>query len=451
MGTTTQAKAPLFTRSALVALIWPLFLEQTLSVTMGMADTLMVAGVGEAAVSSVSLVDSLNILIIQILAALATGGAVVASQYMGRRDQESAQRSAAQLYSVLAISTVAVGVLCLALSRPILRGVFGSIDDEVMHYAQQYFIISAISYPFIGLYNGGAALFRAQGNSRISMLASLVMNVINIGGNALLIYGFGMGVVGAALATLIGRVFAAVWILWQNQNIHNPLRVAGFADLRPRKEPIMKVLAIGVPSGLENGMFQIGKLCVSSLTSTLGTAAIAANAVANNLDGMGTIPGKALGLAMITVVGRCIGAGDSEQAVYYTKKLMVWAYIAMGVFNGAILLFLPQIVSIYALSGATMQLAILLVQIHAGFAILLWPASFVLPNALRAANDVKFTMVTSILSMAIWRLGFSYLIGVHMGLGAIGVWIAMVVDWVCRVVCFVLRFRSGVWKTKYIA
>ena len=183
--------------------------------------------------SSVSLVDSLNILIIQILAALATGGAVVASQYMGRRDQESAQRSAAQLYSVLAISTVAVGVLCLALSRPILRGVFGSIDDEVMHYAQQYFIISAISYPFIGLYNGGAALFRAQGNSRISMLASLVMNVINIGGNALLIYGFGMGVVGAALATLIGRVFAAVWILWQNQNIHNPLRVAGFADLRP--------------------------------------------------------------------------------------------------------------------------------------------------------------------------------------------------------------------------
>ncbi len=301
MDTTTQAKAPLFTRSALVALIWPLFLEQTLSVTMGMADTLMVAGVGEAAVSSVSLVDSLNILIIQILAALATGGAVVASQYMGRRDQESAQRSAAQLYSVLAISTVAVGVLCLALSRPILRGVFGSIDDEVMHYAQQYFIISAISYPFIGLYNGGAALFRAQGNSRISMLASLVMDVINIGGNALLIYGFGMGVVGAALATLIGRVFAAVWILWQNQNIHNPLRVAGFADLRPRKEPIMKVLAIGVPSGLENGMFQIGKLCVSSLTSTLGTAAIAANAVANSVCTAANVPGATVNLAMIPV------------------------------------------------------------------------------------------------------------------------------------------------------
>ena len=212
-----------------------------------------------------------------------------------------------------------------------------------------------------------------------------------------------------------------------------------------------RILGIGIPSAFENSLFEAGRILVVSMISTFGTVQIAANAVANNLDGMGTIPGKALGLAMITVVGRCIGAGDGDQAVYYTKKLLVWAYIAMGVFNGAILLFLPQIVSIYALSGATMQLAILLVQIHAGFAILLWPASFVLPNALRAANDVKFTMVTSILSMAIWRLGFSYLIGVHMGLGAIGVWIAMVVDWVCRVVCFVLRFRSGVWKTKYIA
>ena len=206
MTSTAKSQGPLFTRRALFTLIWPLLLEQTLSVTMGMADTLMVAGVGEAAVSSVSLVDSLNILIIQILSALATGGAVIASQYLGRRDEENASRSAAQLYSVLGISTVAVGVVCMLLSRPILRMVFGSIDEDVMRFAQQYFLISAVSYPFIGLYNGGAALFRAQGNSRISMLASLVMNVINIAGNALLIYGFGMGVIGAALATLIGRV-----------------------------------------------------------------------------------------------------------------------------------------------------------------------------------------------------------------------------------------------------
>ena len=296
MTATAKSQGPLFTRRALFTLIWPLLLEQTLSVTMGMADTLMVAGVGEAAVSSVSLVDSLNILIIQILSALATGGAVIASQYLGRRDEENASRSAAQLYSVLGISTVAVGVVCMLLSRLILRMVFGSIDEDVMRFAQQYFLISAVSYPFIGLYNGGAALFRAQGNSRISMLASLVMNVINIAGNALLIYGFGMGVIGAALATLIGRVFAAVFILWQNQNLHNPLRVQRFADLRPRRRPIMQILSIGIPSGLENGMFQIGKLCVSSLTSTLGTSAIAANAVANSVSTLANIPGNTMSL-----------------------------------------------------------------------------------------------------------------------------------------------------------
>ena len=433
MGTATQAKAPLFTRSALVALIWPLFLEQTLSVTMGMADTLMVAGVGEAAVSSVSLVDSLNILIIQILAALATG------------DQESAQRSAAQLYSVLAISTVAVGVLCLALSRPILRGVFGSIDDEVMHYAQQYFIISAISYPFIGLYNGGAALFRAQGNSRISMLASLVMNVINIGGNALLIYGFGMGVVGAALATLIGRVFAAVWILWQNQNIHNPLRVAGFADLRPRKEPIMKVLAIGVPSGLENGMFQIGKLCVSSLTSTLGTAAIAANAVANSVCTAANVPGATMNLAMIPVVGRCLGAGDKEQAKKYSLQLTGIAIVGLGLTNLAMFLLLPEIITWFHLSAEAASMCTVVVHWFSVFCVVFWAPSFTLPNALRSGGDAKFTMLVSIASMWVFRVILSYFFVLQMHMGLTGVWFGMFVDWICRSILFGVRFYSGKW------
>ena len=445
MGTATQAKAPFFTRSALVALIWPLFLEQTLSVTMGMADTLMVAGVGEAAVSSVSLVDSLNILIIQILAALATGGAVVASQYMGRRDQESAQRSAAQLYSVLAISTVAVGVLCLALSRPILRGVFGSIDDEVMHYAQQYFIISAISYPFIGLYNGGAALFRAQGNSRISMLASLVMNVINIGGNALLIYGFGMGVVGAALATLIGRVFAAVWILWQNQNIHNPLRVAGFADLRPRKEPIMKVLAIGVPSGLENGMFQIGKLCVSSLTSTLGTSAIAANAVANTISGIANIPGSTMGLAMIPVVSRCLGAGDKKQAKHYAKMFILMAMLGLFCTNACLFFTIPYIARLFSLSDTALNMCVTVMHWFSLFSVVCWATSFTLPNALRSGGDARYTMTVSIFSMWLFRVILSYIFVLKLNMGLTGVWFGMFIDWICRSVFFMIRFVSNKW------
>ena len=244
---------PIFNRQALVRLILPLLAEQFLSVSMGMADTLMVSGVGEAAVSSVSLVDSLNILIIQILSALATGGAVISSQYLGRRDGEKAAKSAAQLYTVLAVSTIAVMLVILVLSRPILRIVFGRIDDDVMSFSQTYFLISAISYPFIGFYNAGAALFRAQGNSRISMLASLVMNIINICFNALFIYGLGMGVLGAALATLLGRVFAAAWVFWQQQQIENPLCIRHIADMKPDGDLIRRILGIGIPSGLENG------------------------------------------------------------------------------------------------------------------------------------------------------------------------------------------------------
>ena len=433
---------PIFNRQALVRLILPLLAEQFLSVTMGMADTLMVSGVGEAAVSSVSLVDSLNILIIQILSALATGGAVIASQYLGRRDEENASRSAAQLYSVLGISTVAVGVVCMLLSRPILRMVFGSIDEDVMRFAQQYFLISAVSYPFIGLYNGGAALFRAQGNSRISMLASLVMNVINIAGNALLIYGFGMGVIGAALATLIGRVFAAVFILWQNQDLHNPLRVQRFADLRPRRRPIMQILSIGIPSGLENGMFQIGKLCVSSLTSTLGTSAIAANAVANSVSTLANIPGNTMSLAMIPVIGQCLGAGEKKQAQRYSVTLLGIAITGLAVTNAALFFLMPEVVTWFSLSAEASTMCTHWFNL---FSIFFWATSFTLPNALRAGGDAKFTMSVSIVSMWLFRVILSYIFVLQFHLGLTGVWFGMFIDWICRSLCFLVRFARGKW------
>ena len=445
MAVNTTPQAPLFTKRALFTLIWPLLLEQTLSVTMGMADTLMVAGVGEAAVSSVSLVDTLNVLIIQILSALATGGAVIASQYMGRRDTENACRSAAQLYSVLGISTVVVGIVCMLLSRPILRGVFGSIDEDVMRFAQQYFLISAVSYPFIGLYNGGAALFRAQGNSRISMLASLVMNVINIAGNALLIYGFGMGVIGAALATLIGRVFAAVFILWQNQNLSNPLRVQELADLKPRSQPIRQILSLGIPSGLENGMFQIGKLCVSSLTSTLGTSAIAANAVANSVSTLANIPGNTMSLAMIPVIGQCLGAGDKKQAKHYSVTLLGIAIGGLAIANALVFVLMPEIVTWFNLSAEASVLCTTVVHMFNVASVFFWATSFTLPNALRAGGDAKYTMTVSIISMWLFRVILSYVFVLQFQLGLAGVWLGMFCDWVFRSICFLIRFVRGKW------
>ena len=445
----SNGRTPLFSQKDLLRLAGPLLIEQFLAVTVGMADTMMVSRCGEAAISGVSLVDMINNLIIVLFAALATGGAVVVSQYLGAKEQEKANASAGQLILLSAVLGAVVAALCILFARPMISACYGSIDADVLDAGVLYLKITALSYPFLALYNAGAALFRSMGNSKISMQISVLMNIINIVGNAVCIFGLKMGVDGVAWPSVVSRVIAAVLILGRCYQKGHALTVPKTVKLDTGMAK--RILGIGVPSAFENSLFEAGRILVVSMISTFGTVQIAANAVANNLDGMGVIPGKALSLAMITVVGRCIGARDDEQAVYYTRKLTVWSYIAMSLSNGAILLFLHKLIGIYALSGETMVLSELLVRIHAGFAILLWTLSFVLPNALRAANDVKFTMIVSILSMAVWRLGFSYLLCVRMGWGAVGVWIAMIIDWVCRVTCFVLRFRSGVWKTKYQA
>ena len=415
---------PIFNRQALVRLILPLLAEQFLSVTMGMADTLMVSGVGEAAVSSVSLVDSLNILIIQILSALATGGAVISSQYLGRRDGEKAAKSAAQLYTVLAVSTIAV---------------------MLMRFSQTYFLISAISYPFIGFYNAGAALFRAQGNSRISMLASLVMNIINICFNALFIYGLGMGVLGAALATLLGRVFAAAWVFWQQQQIENPLCIRHIADMKPDGDLIRRILCIGIPSGLENGMFQIGKLCVSSLTSTLGTSAIAANAVANTISGIANIPGSTMGLAMIPVVSRCLGAGDKKQAKHYAKMFILMAMLGLFCTNACLFFTIPYIARLFSLSDTALNMCVTVMHWFSLFSVVCWATSFTLPNALRSGGDARYTMTVSIFSMWLFRVILSYIFVLKLNMGLTGVWFGMFIDWICRSVFFMIRFVSNKW------
>ena len=444
-----DGREPLFSQIDLLRLAWPLLIEQFLAVTVGMADTMMVSRCGEAAISGVSLVDMINNLIIVLFAALATGGAVVVSQYLGAREQKKADASAGQLILLSAILGTAVAVFCILFARPMISACYGSIDADVLDAGVLYLKITALSYPFLALYNAGAALFRSMGNSKISMQISILMNIINIVGNAVCIFGFKMGVDGVAWPSVVSRVIAAALILGRCYQTGHALTVP--KTVRLDTGMAKRILGIGVPSAFENSLFEAGRIVVVSMISTFGTVQIAANAVANNLDGVGCIPGKAISLAMITVVGRCVGAGDNEQAVYYTKKLLGWAYLVMGILNGLILLFVRPLVGIYELSGETMELSIILACIHAGFAMLLWPLSFVLPNALRAANDVKFTMIVSFLSMAVWRLGFSYLLCVRMGWGAVGVWIAMIIDWVCRVTCFVLRFRSGVWKTKYQA
>lgn len=453
----------MFSNRQIASLIWPLLIEQILNTTVGIADVIMVSTLGEAAVSGVSLVDSINILLFGLLTALGTGGAVVASQYFGRKDSRMAEKTAIQLiYAMLIVSSVMTFVM-IVFRAQILSAVFGQVEESVMTASLEYFWITMLALPGIALYCGIAAIFRAQGNSRVSMYASILINIINIGGNAFCIYGLKMGVEGVAIPTTLSRIGAAVLLLTlmlheKPFNGQKPISIR-----RLFREPldiglVKKVLKIGIPNGLENSVFQIGKILVLSLVATFGTTAIAANAAGNLMASIEILPPQSVSIAMLTVVGQCCGAGDEAQAKYYTKKMMAIAYISMLVWNIPLLLLTRTILGFYHLSAETTDLAWWMAMTHGVLGIIWWPVSFTLPNALRAANDATFTMVVSIVSMFVLRIGMSYVfkytgifglvsaMGWPFAYGALGCWIAMALDWVARSSFFIGRIVSGKWK-----
>lgn len=442
----------LFSNQRLIRLIIPLVIEQGLTILVGMCDGVMVSSVGEAAISGVSLVDMINAVVLILFAALATGGAVVTSQFLGARQMEKAKKSAGQLVLMAGVLGSVSAVLCIVFARGLMKLFFGSIDQAVMDAGLIYLRITALSFPFIALYNAGAAMFRSTGNSKVSMQVSLLMNLINVVGNAFCIFVLKMGVAGVAIPTLVSRAVAAAVILAMAAQKKHELHLQRQWLTHIDRDMMGSILRIGIPSACENSIFQLGRLVVVSMIALFGTTQTSANAVANTLDGVGIIIGQAMGLAMVTVVGQSVGAGDLKQTSYYIKKLMLWTYVLMGISNGLLFLFVDQMVGLYrSLTPETVVLARTLVQIHSGFAILLWPVSFVLPNALRAANDVKFTMWVGVGSMILFRVVVSWFLCVQFQMGAIGVWIAMILDWVCRISFFLPRIFSGKWQTKYTA
>lgn len=443
-----HASAPLFSRQALIRLIVPLVIEQFLLMTVGMADTVMVTSAGEAAISGVSLVDQINMLIIQIFAALSTGGAVVVSQYLGREEGENANTAARQLLYASVIASSILTLLALLFRQHILSVIFGQVEPDVMRSALIYFLLTAAAYPFMAVYNAGAALFRAMGNSKVSMLCSLIVNIINIAVNGILIYGFDMGAAGAGVGTLVSRIAAAGIILSLLHHPENTVKVEGLLRFRFHGRIIRRILFVGIPTGLENGMFQAGKLTVLNLVTMFGTAAVAANAIANSVASVINVPGQAISLALVTVMGRCMGARDTRQAVHYTKRLLGTAYLCMFVMSTALFFLAGWLVSLFNLSQEAMLAAAQVLRLAAIFNVLFWPVSFVLPNALRAAGDAVFTMVVSLCSMFACRVALSYVFACSwgLGLGLLGVWLAMFCDWVVRAACFVIRFWRGKWK-----
>ena len=437
----------MFTNRMIRNLLIPVVLEQLLNSIMGTADTMMVSNVGSAAISAVSLVDSINVLVIQAFSALAAGGAIVCAQYIGQRNKEKANESARQVLFIITAISVAVSLICLVFQKPLLRLIFGSVEAEVMRASEIYFFYTALSFPFIAAYDSAASIFRAQDNTRGPMTISMISNVMNIAGNAIMIWVFHMGVAGAALSTLISRIFCAVVVLIQlrKEKEGQEIVVRDYFKIRPNWSMIKRILGIGIPSGVENSMFQLGKLAIQSTVSTLGTAAIAAQAMTNILENLNGIAAIGVGVGLMTIVGQCLGAGRKDEAVYYIKKLCVIAEIV--VLTSCLIVFaLTKPVTI--LGGMEKESADMCFHMVMWITImkpLVWTMAFVPGYGLRAAGDVKFSMITSCCTM--WACRFClcvFLIRV-MGFGPMGVWIGMFADWTVRSIIFTWRFHSRKW------
>lgn len=438
----------LFTRKSLISLIVPLILQQALAIAIGMIDTIMVASCGEAAVSGVSLVDSLNGTLVQLFTGLSAGGVVVTAQYVGKRDLKNGCESANQLILSVTAMSLVVTVAALLFRRQILDALYGSIEPEVMKNAMIYFLLTALSYPFLSLESSGAALFRAMGNSKISLYTSTIMNMINICGNALFVFVFKMGAAGVGLATLISRVFGGILFAYMLTKKENTIHLENFFPIRFKWGMIKRILRIAIPGGLETALFTLGGLLVSSLVATFGTGAIAARAVATNISSIQMIPSGAIGLAIVTIVGQCVGAKEYEQAKHYLKKMLLLAILSsvvMGIFTCG---FANQIVLLYSLTEDTAALAVKLILLCGVLSPVLNPLSFHISSALRAASDVRFCMVASIVSVFLVRVLLSYVFGAFLGWGIYGVYAGMYADCIVRAIVFSLRFAKGKWKGK---
>ncbi len=435
----------LFDNRTLFWLLLPIIIEQLLNSLMGMVDTMMVSKIGSEAISAVSLVDSINNLVIQIFSAMAAGAAIICSQYIGSGNKKESNRAAGQVVLTVFVLALSITIFCFLGGERILWLIFGTVEDSVMENALVYFMITVISYPFLGLFSAGAAFYRASGNSKFPTKVSVVSNVINVVGNVLFIYGFKWGVAGAAFATLLSRVFGTVVIYYCLRKPRQTIVVKEYLKIRPDISLILAIMAIGVPAGIENGMFQFGKLAIQSTVSTMGTVAISAQAMTDILELVNGIFSNSVGIGIMTVVGQSIGARRIEEAKYYIVKLMGIAGI--GVLISCLLVFAIT-KPVTWLSGMEPEAAEMCFEMVAAMTVvkpLVWVGAFGLPYGFRAAGDVKFSMIVSVSSMWCCRVALCILLVRVFHFGLMAVWIGIFVDWIVRAVIFSMRFLSGKW------
>ena len=440
----------MFSDAALYGLLIPIIVEQFLNALMGMADTMMISNLGSAAISAVSLTDSINTLMIQVFAALAAGGTVICSQYLGQKNLAQCNKAARQLLLIILVLSGGIAAFCFALRRPLLALIFGQVSGDVMAASLVYFEITVLSYPFFALFQGGAGLFRASGDSKLPMRISILTNLMNIVGNAVLIFVIPMGVAGAALSTLLSRVVGAVWILACLHRDRQKIVVRNYLAVRPDGDMIKKILFLSIPAGVENGMFQFGKLAIQSSVSTLGTTAIAAQAMTSILENVNGIAGCGVGIGMMTVVGQCLGAGYKAQAVYYIKKLTVWAEVVIIASCTIVYVIAGPVVRLAGMEPDAAALCLKMVLLITIVKPIFWAMSFIPAYGFRAAGDVKFTMLVSSLTMWLCRVAGSIFMIRVLHLGILSVWIGMFTDWGVRAIIYRIHFIRGKWLEKSV-
>lgn len=437
---------PLFTNSDLKKLIFPLFMEQLLTMLVGIADVFAVSFVGEAAVSGVSLVNAFNTIFIYLFTALASGGAVVISQYIGRNEYTTAGEASSQLFTSSMLFSVITAAVILLINEPLMRMMFGQVEPDVMDACVTYLHISAYSYPALAAYNAGTALYRSFGKTSTTMYISVIANLINAAGNLIGVFVLKAGVAGVAYPSLIARTFSAVAITILCFSGKNPIRcrIKRIFDWNQKLQH--QILRIAVPNGLESGVFQLVKVALSSIVALFGTYQIAANGIAQSIWGMASLVCVTMGPVFITVIGQCMGAGDTQAAEYYFKKLLKINLLFSVVWNGLIFALTPVLMQFYSLAEETRRLVIVLVLVHNIFSALAFPFADPLGKGLRATGDVKFTTAISLFTTICIRLVFSVLFSITLNWRVSGIAYAMCLDWVISGIIFWIRFKKNKWK-----
>lgn len=435
-----------FSARYLVGLIIPLIFESLLNMMIGMADTIMVSSCGEAAVSAVSLVDSVSVLLIQLFTAFSTGGAVIVSQYLGRRDKPSAVLSARNLIYISFSIALVISLLMLCFRSSVIDAIFGSIEADVRTYTDDYFVPILISYPALAFFEALTAISRSEGKTARTMMSAVLMNGINIFGNAMLIYVFDFGPRGAGIASLSSRIAGCLLMFFLMYRKEEEISMIGITKGSFDPQMVKRILRIAIPAGIESTLFHVGKIIVQSIITTLGTASIAINAVVGNFNSYSNIPGNGINLALITIVGQCRGKDNFKDIYYYTRLLMGIVYIATLIISIPLYVLAPVVIQLYGLEADTAIEALPIARECLIACLLVWPLAFTLPNTLKASGDVKFIMVTSLLSMWIFRVGLSYVLIRILGFGVEAVWYSMYADWTVRGILYLIRYNGGKWK-----